>query len=423
MAPRKRARGASSSTATQSDTQLTLTGGDVWPAGLKEQRAQDLFCDAEVKVSGTTFKAHRCVLALGSSYFKALYTCQMADTGRLELVSSATFEAVLAWLYEGSCSVDLDSLVPLLEAADSLGVLPLRDAAVDAIIERLTADSCVGAWDIADRCSLPTLAKAAREACCVHFEDLDATGTFGALCVGRMRELLMSDTLDTKDEEATFSCLTRWLGAQAAQPSETETASLVREIRFEQMDEATRARLADEPIMQSLPLMKILAKSAGGSRPERIRPFPSGVPSGVQLNIPDSFLAGWKSHYDKPYSHVTTASDLLSVPASAKLIFVGARNPEGKITLGAVGARDVVLQETKHNKTRQDNEVEWYLTPTKSFGFAPAGATILQYSADTTMVEEAAKRLSWHLNGNSGFRAGDNRLNVNDQWRKLVFYK
>ena len=424
MPPRKRARGASSSSSssTQSDTPLTLTGGEFSSAGLAEQRAQNLFCDAEVKVSGTSFKAHRCVLALGSSYFKALYTSQMTNTGKLNLVSAATFEAVLAWLYEGKCSVGQDGLVPLLEAADSLGVLPLRDAAVNAIVERITVDSCIGAWDLADRCSLPTLATAAREACCLHLADLDGNGTLGALSVGRILELLQSDALQVKDEEAVFNCLKLWLGAQATEPSESEMASLVREIRFEQMDEAARARMTDEPLLQSLPLMKILARSTGGSRRGR-----SGysVPSGVQLDIPDRFLEGWTAHYDDDYDEETKTAELLSVPGSAKFIFVGARDPEGKITIGAVGARDAVLQQTDDEQTRRDNEVEWYLTPEMSFGFAPAGARISQNPADNSS-SEGPKRLSWHIDeGGGGYRAGDHG-HVSDMptgWRKLVYYK
>ena len=88
--------------------------------------------------------AHRCVLAVGSPFFKGLYTGGIPlkkGPYSLEQVSVVTFEAVLTWLYTGSCKlVTQDGLVPLLEAADLLGVLSLRDAVVAAIIERLTPD-------------------------------------------------------------------------------------------------------------------------------------------------------------------------------------------------------------------------------------------------------------------------------------------
>ena len=129
------------------------------------------YSPAELQVSGSTFFAHRCVLALGSSYFKALYTTELADSRSLEQVSVAAFEACLSWLYEGSCTIQQDGLVSLLEAADLLGVLPLRDAAVTAIVERLSPQSCIGAWDLAIRYSLPILADAARDACLASFTE------------------------------------------------------------------------------------------------------------------------------------------------------------------------------------------------------------------------------------------------------------
>ena len=190
MAPRKRARSAVTSPPSKHEaaawvskpeaTALVLSGGEVWPAGIALQRQQKLLCDVELKVDSTQFYAHRCVLAVGSQFFKALYTGGMPEKKgpkSLDQLSAVTFEAVLTWLYEGSCSlVTHDGLVPLLEAADLLGVVPLRDAVVDAIIKRLTPDSCVGAWGLASRHILPPLADAARRVCLESFTALTASG-------------------------------------------------------------------------------------------------------------------------------------------------------------------------------------------------------------------------------------------------------
>ena len=197
MAPRKRAR--SEAAAAPEAAAVVLSGGEVWPAGMALQRQQQLFCDAEINIDGTQFHAHRCVLAVGSPFFKSLYTGGIPlkqGPYSLEQVSAANFAAVLTWLYEGSCKlVTQDGLVPLLEAADLLGVLPLRDAVVAAIIERLTPDSCIGAWDLASRHSLPPLAHAARSVCLESFEALEESGTLGALSATCLGELLSDDAL------------------------------------------------------------------------------------------------------------------------------------------------------------------------------------------------------------------------------------
>ena len=432
MAPKKKRARKSPEAAAPEAAALVLTGGQVWPVGMVVQREEGLFCDAEINVDGTHFLAHRCVLAVGSSFFKGVYTGGIPlkeGPYSLEQVSADTFAAVLAWLYEGTCKLATqDGLVPLLEAADLLGVLPLRDAVATAITKRLTPDSCIGAWDLASRHSLPPLADAARNVCLESFEALQASGTLDALSATRLGELLSDDKLAVEDESVVFAAMKRWLAAQEAEPAEAVVASLLRHIRFEQMDEAERSRIADEPLMQKLALMKVMAKTAGGTRPARM----GSIPSGVQLLLPDSFLAGWTSHYDEGYTHVTKLADL-AVPSSAKWVFVGARSPEGTITIGAVGARDEVLKETPRNRPHEHNGVAWYLTEGASFGFAPAGCEVHQSDADPLdsdsdddMDNQGDFRLSWHLDNHcGGYRAGCIQPDDEEHegWRKLLFCK
>jgi hypothetical protein len=214
MAPKKRARPPRPhDDAALKAAALFLSGGQVWPKGIAVQREEGLFCDAEVNVDGAHFLAHRCVLAAGSSFFKGLYTGGIPlkeGPYSLEQVSADTFAAVLAWLYEGSCKLATqDGLVPLLEAADLLGVLPLRDAVATAIIKRLTPDSCIGAWDLASRHSLPPLADAARSVCLESFDALQASGTLDALSATRLGELLSDDKLAVKDESVVFAAMKR----------------------------------------------------------------------------------------------------------------------------------------------------------------------------------------------------------------------
>ena len=429
MAPKKRTRPLRPhEAAALKAAALFLSGGQVWPEGIAVQREEGLFCDAEVNVDGAHFLAHRCVLAAGSSFFKGLYTGGIPlkeGPYSLEQVSADTFAAVLAWLYEGSCKLATqDGLVPLLEAADLLGVLPLRDAVATAIIKRLTPDSCIGAWDLASRHSLPPLADAARSVCLESFDALQASGTLDALSATRLGELLSDDKLAVKDESVVFAAMKRWLAAQETEPAEAVVASLLRHIRFEQMDEAERSRIADEPLMQKLALMKVMAKTAGGARPARM----GNIPSGVQLALPGTFLDGsWTLHYDADYGHVTKRAEL-AVPSSAKWVFVGARSPEGTITIGAVGARDEVLKDTPINRPHEHNGVAWYLTENKSFGFAPAGCEVAQDHADA-LDSQGEFRLSWHLDGADGYRAGDIIPDGDDdpdegsRWRKLLYYK
>jgi len=69
--------------------------------------------------------------------------------------------------------------------------------------------------------------------------------------------------------------------------------------------------------------------------------------------------------------------------------------------------------------------VAWYLTEKESFGFAPAGCRVAQLDADI-LGGQGGFRLSWHLNGEDGYRAGNIILDDDaegSRWRKLLYYK
>ena len=110
-------------------------------------------------------------------------------------------------------------------------------------------------------------------------------------------------------------------------------------------------------------------------------------------------------HYEAPYSHATRAYDLDSIPAHADWVFVGAREAgSSAVALGAFGRREEVLQTTPQNEPHKHNDVWWYRTDNFSFGFAPT-PEISQYRADSFAPRDE-RRLSWHLQGDGGWRAG-----------------
>ena len=134
-------------------------------------------------------------------------------------------------------------------------------------------------------------------------------------------------------------------------------------------------------------------------------------------------LAVMTRHYEVPYAHATHApTDLDTLPTHAEWVFVGAREAGStSVALGAFGRRDEVLKRTEHNKPHKHNDVWWFLTDKYSFGFAPS-PDVSQYRADSLYPRDE-RRLSWHLQGDGGWRAGGVcDLNGETPWRKLILY-
>ena len=141
-------------------------------------------CDVTLLAEGHSFVVHRNVLAACSTYFAAAFVgsgAQMSDGGRTEHsmseVSAKALEAALTYMYEGQCKVPRDSLTELLELATRLDLTELISNVAVEIAKRLTADSCVGAWALAEALHVDSLAEAAQLQCVMARAALVANGT------------------------------------------------------------------------------------------------------------------------------------------------------------------------------------------------------------------------------------------------------
>ena len=86
-----------------------------------------------------------------------------------------------------------------------------------------------------------------------------------------------------------------------------------------------------------------------------------------------------------------------------------------------------MLKDTPINRPHEYNGVDWHLTEKKPFGFAPAGCEVAQDFADA-LDSQGEFRLSWHLDGNDGYRAGNIIPDADAEdwlfrWRKMLYYK
>jgi len=260
---------------------VTLSGGHMLPVPMQELWRKRKLCDAEICVGDCHFAAHRVVLAAGSDYFAALYCrAETADTeGELKLadISPSAFAAVLEFLYSGTCTLGPASLVPVLEAAARFHVDLLKEAAVSAIISRLSPDSAIGAWSLAERHSLTTLEQAARSEVLSCFDAHANNGAVASLSRARLCSLLVSDGLATASEESLFEAVEAWHGAQQPPPSTSELVEVLDCIRFPLMrSDFVSSRVMASPMLQTTRaanvVVQALLEDRSGAETSRTRP-------------------------------------------------------------------------------------------------------------------------------------------------------
>ena len=99
MPPRKRARsspGSSSPSSSAAAPLVELDGGEPLPPKLVSLWKANQLCDTTIKMSadGSSFAAHRVVLASGSTYFEGLFKSERSDANAPALaeVPASVFE-------------------------------------------------------------------------------------------------------------------------------------------------------------------------------------------------------------------------------------------------------------------------------------------------------------------------------------------
>ena len=120
------------------------TQGRSLQAGMAGFFRDRLFCDVTVIVGGSEFKAHACVLAAVSGYFRRLLVgaspIKKAATRislNFEHVTAAAFAAVLDCIYLGKMVVEEDSIAAVVHISNKLEILAVRSACIGHLVSRV----------------------------------------------------------------------------------------------------------------------------------------------------------------------------------------------------------------------------------------------------------------------------------------------
>ncbi|XP_042188048.1 zinc finger and BTB domain-containing protein 14 [Callorhinchus milii] len=92
---------------------------------LNEQRLEGEFCDIAIVVEDVRFRAHRCILAACSTYFKKLFKKLEVDSSsviEIDFLRSDIFEEVLNYMYTSQISVKREDVNLMMSSGQILGI-------------------------------------------------------------------------------------------------------------------------------------------------------------------------------------------------------------------------------------------------------------------------------------------------------------
>ena len=147
--------------------------------------------------------------------------------------------------------------------------------------------------------------------------------------------------------------------------------------------------------------------------------------SGVQNNLPFSYMSSYSQVYNRPYSYASSTSEINSIRNScsaSSILCVGCYAAYSSyLTSVACGGCLQITQQTTMNTPNLVNGVYWYFTSSYSFGYSDT-YSINQNSADIDSQSDASK-ISWHVDqGVGGWRCGSNTyLNGDNTYYKVIY--
>lgn len=258
MPPRKRAAktpsadAPASKRAAQDEARTTLSGGNKTLSKMAQFWREGKFCDVSVHVEGREFQAHRVVLAAGSEMLAALsdgerFSDSSSPTIKLHDMGADAFQAVLDYLYEGSCECGTSLLFEVGAAASFLQVTPLLEQVGCALAASLVAANCISVWKFAKQYSMDDLAAACRTKALDEFTALG--DSLNMLPMEEVRLLLESKELKA-DESDILGVAVSFARAQTPAPSDADLATFFSSVRFPLLDAtAFNDRVMQEPLL------------------------------------------------------------------------------------------------------------------------------------------------------------------------------
>lgn len=176
-----------------------------------------ILTDIIVRSGNTDFKAHRCVLAASSEYFKASLTSSMKESEKdgviiLKNIDEEYLGSILKYIYSGKIIVQGANVIPLLDAANQLELEQLIRECCQFLQSNLDVENCLGVHAHADQYFCSELSREAETYIFRYFEAIVTTSAeFLDLPFDRLRLYFGRDELTVSNEEVLFKAMVRWV--------------------------------------------------------------------------------------------------------------------------------------------------------------------------------------------------------------------
>ena len=182
---------------------------------LNSLRNCEKLCDVVLVVGEERLPAHRVILASLSAYFYAMFTGEMAESRKREIVINgiepSALKALIDYAYTACIQLTEDNVQSLLAAASALQFDEVKEAGSQFLLRQLDADNCLGIKRFAEVHGCHHLHSVAEVYSTQWFTDVYQQEEFLALSLEEVKTFLSNNRLNVATEYEVFEAALAWL--------------------------------------------------------------------------------------------------------------------------------------------------------------------------------------------------------------------
>ncbi|XP_077970235.1 uncharacterized protein LOC144424638 isoform X2 [Styela clava] len=162
--------------------QTNSTQAGLLITSLDSLREQNILCDFDVKVGDKSFRAHRCVLAASSGYFKAMFTSKMKESRdgfiNMKDVDHNGISQCIEFMYKGVGNLKMEYVQQILQASNLLQMVSLTNFCFHYLKTNLSQTNCLSVINLAQAYDRYDIKEQAEQVLITNFKSLISSEMF-----------------------------------------------------------------------------------------------------------------------------------------------------------------------------------------------------------------------------------------------------
>nr|XP_030139152.3 kelch repeat and BTB domain-containing protein 12 [Taeniopygia guttata] len=182
---------------------------------VKRMKESTQIIDVVLVAEGEKFPCHKVVLAAFSAYFRAMFTCGLAECTQREVVlhdiSAESVSVILHYVYSAELRLTGHNVQTVALAAFFMQMEEVCHMCQKYMMDHMDASNCVGIYYFANHIGAEDLCDQARKYMYQHFAEVSLQEEILEIEFQQLLTLIKSDDLNISREESILDLVIRWV--------------------------------------------------------------------------------------------------------------------------------------------------------------------------------------------------------------------